>query len=547
MIAGSAATTDHHNDPKQWQLARRQYLHIAILLSLLTLLARMGLHQLQGNTAAIAGTSLTYYELTLVLAISLLGVTLLAWSFFAWHHFRWEGYTQTCEELDAAFFSSNLHHVQSIIAETQRKTTGRPLIAIALESRWQALKNRIDTLARQQAHEMLNAEIAAATHECDQRLADIKNRHPLIVAEQRIRAVRDQLESRREQLDKQWQQTYNNFSWYNKLKYSDHPDFEEMDHAISKLTSLHTALLIKHGADFDRLDSHLVALRGRALLRLQASESQLRHIIDSEVSNERAATLPLTAALWFSALALPLSAWADISTAGNIYHALRDVNGNYADMSDAEIWWQTLFMPAEQLAGLASLTKGAYFEQLVAADSGGTLFEHFNNPDTDIVIDSVAYQLKATDSIAYIDSVDASIPVFATSEVAEHTRAIDAGYSNMELENSVNLALGGSLIDIKDTAIDALLAGVGGLGIFATLQGINHAAERYNNGGDGVEAVFEGVGVAVDGTARALVGTAELGYNVLMSRPSRFIGRGILAGFIKLDDKLTGSSEKRDF
>ena len=73
-----------------------------------------------------------------------------------------------------------------------------------------------------------------------------------------------------------------------------------------------------------------------------------------------------------------------------------------------------------------------------------------------------------------------------------------------------------------------------------TLQGINHAAERYNNGGHGVEAVFEGVGVAVEGTARALVGTAELGYKVLMSRPSRFVGRGIRAEFIKLDDKMMG-------
>ena len=43
-----------------------------------------------------------------------------------------------------------------------------------------------------------------------------------------------------------------------------------------------------------------------------------------------------------------------------------------------------------------------------------------------------------------------------------------------------------------DTAADAILAGLGGLGFFATIQGINHASEKYENGGDAVEAVFEG-------------------------------------------------------
>ncbi|MCY1300743.1 hypothetical protein D9M70_503210 [compost metagenome] len=238
-----------------------------------------------------------------------------------------------------------------------------------------------------------------------------------------------------------------------------------------------------------------------------------------------------------SALSVPFSLWDDFTTAGNIYDALRRVNGNYVGMSDGEIWLETLFMPAESLAGLTSLAKGAYFEQLVATDTGGTLFEHFNNPGTDIVIDGVAYQLKATSSATYVNSVDADIPIIATSEVAEQTRAIDSGFSNIELEHSVDLSLGGSVIDTKDTALDALLTGVGGLGFFATIQGINHAAELYENGGDGVEALFAGAGVAIEGTARALVGTAELGYKVLTSAPSRLVGRTLLAGLKKLDDK----------
>lgn len=292
--------------------------------------------------------------------------------------------------------------------------------------------------------------------------------------------------------------------------------------------------------DFGRLDAHFSELTSRTQDRIAASQQWIERFIDAQVSREQAENVPLTAALWFSALSVPVSTWVDSVTAGNIYDALREVNGNYAEMSDAEIWWQALLMPSEQLAGLASLTKGAYFEQLVAVDTRGTLSEHFNNPGTDIIIDGQAYQLKATDSASYVNSVPEDIPVIATSEVAEATRAMDSGYSNDELEQSVQLALGGSVIDINDTAIDALLSGVGGLGLFATIQGINHAADRYKNGGDGVEAIFEGAGVAIEGTARAMVGTAELGFKVLTSRPSRFIGRTALAGMKKLDNKLFG-------
>ncbi|MNN48221.1 hypothetical protein D3C81_1626900 [compost metagenome] len=152
----------------------------------------------------------------------------------------------------------------------------------------------------------------------------------------------------------------------------------------------------------------------------------------------------------------------------------------------------------------------------------------------------MAYQLKATDSASYVNSVDDEIPVIATSEVTLHTDAIDSGFSNAELTDAVDLALGGTVIDLGDTAADAILSGIGGIGFFATLEGINHAATLHANGGDPVEALFEGAGVAIMGTARAFVGTAELGYKVLASRPSRFVGRAVLKGLIKLDDKMTG-------
>ena len=253
----------------------------------------------------------------------------------------------------------------------------------------------------------------------------------------------------------------------------------------------------------------------------------------------------LQKALWFSAMSVPVSVWADVDSAMDVYDVLRSVNGNFDGMSDADIWWESLIMPAESLAGLTALTKGAYFEQLVAADSGGQLHEHFNHADTDIVIDGVAFQIKATDSEQYIYSVEESIPVIATSEVAATTAAIDSGYSNEDITNTVDLALGGTVVDVGDTAADAILTGLGGLGLFATIEGINHASAKYENGGDGVEAIFEGAGVAIEGTARALVGAAEMGYNVLNSRPSRFVGRTLLKGLKKLDEKLMEEPTKK--
>ena len=107
-----------------------------------------------------------------------------------------------------------------------------------------------------------------------------------------------------------------------------------------------------------------------------------------------------------------------------------------------------------------------------------------------------------------------------------------------EISQAVDLALGDTVIDIGDTAVDAILSGVGGLGFLATIEGINHAAEQHKNGGDAVEALFDGAGVAIIGTARGLVGAAEMTYNVLASKPSRFLGRMILKVLKKLDDKM---------
>ena len=95
-------------------------------------------------------------------------------------------------------------------------------------------------------------------------------------------------------------------------------------------------------------------------------------------------------------------------------------------------------------------------------------------------------------------------------------------------------------MDIPDTAIDAILSGVGGLGLFATLKGLNRARQTYKKGGSGIKSFLEGAGVAITQTAKTLVNISEMGWKVVSSRPSRFIGRTLLKIAKKIDKKLMG-------
>jgi len=376
------------------------------------------------------------------------------------------------------------------------------------------------------------------------RAKNLRNSHPLYKANFKFESAISYLENRRVEIESQWEEAMKNTSWWNQLMHSGSLDFRELDNNLRELRFAQQALLGKHADNFDKLNDYYMERAHQAIQRIEKSKIDAEEYIkrckyDDEVGNDL-----LKKGFFLSSLSVPISIWSDLNSAGDIYDVLRSVNSNYASMSDVEIWWESLFLSSESLAGLISLTKGAYLESLVSQDSGGKLFEHFNHPDTDIVIDGLSFQIKATDSVGYIDSVADGIPIIATTEVANLTDAIDSGYSNEELQEAVSLAIGGEVIDVGDTAVDAILTGVGGLGLFATIQGINHATEKYENGGDPVEAAFEGIGVAIEGTARAAVNTLEMGYKVLNSRPSRFVGRGVLKLIIAVDEKLMDSGKK---
>jgi hypothetical protein len=363
-----------------------------------------------------------------------------------------------------------------------------------------------------------------------------KNAIPVVSARTKLESTLAMFELKRSQLELQWQEAYENFSWWDQLKHDEKLDLSSLEQEIKQLKVAIKEFEKKYGNHCKDIDTHFESLANLAAKRIDQAHQKLAKAVNETLITDITSTS--VAAAWFAGLSIPVSITDDLYTANQVYDSLRAVNGNFENMSNIEIWWETLWMSPESHAGLVSLTKGAYFEQLVANDSGGELFEHFNNLGTDITIDGIEMQIKATDSVSYIASVNDEIPVIATSEVAEKTGAIDGGYTNEEINTTVEHALGGGVIDAKDTAIDAILTGAGSLSIFAMIQGINHASERYNKGVDGAEAVFEGAGVAIEGTAKGIVDASEMVYKAAMSKPSRFVGRTVLKGLKKLDDKL---------
>lgn len=385
-------------------------------------------------------------------------------------------------------------------------------------------RTRLEKIRRREAVLKATAQIREMAKA---KISQSRKAHPVLAARDAANQRLARVKARRIQLEADVDEMLEGTSWWTQLTY-DYPDYNKMDKEIQDIERDVRLFLSRKAKIIREAEDKLDAAAGRIDTRLRLIEENVIGAIPDRRQDHFDVDTIARDALILSALSVPVSAWQDISQAGDVYNALRSVNGNFKGMSDSEIWLQTLAMEPESLAGLASLTKGALFEAHVAESSGGTLHEHFNTPDTDIVIDGVEFQVKATDSAGYIESVDPDIPIIATSEVAAETDAIDGGMTNADLDSATDLALGGSVIDFPDTAMDAVIGGLGGLGLFATLRGINHAIDRHREGIDKAEAIEEGIGIAVTGTMKATVDMAEMGYKVATSRPSRFLGRQVV-------------------
>lgn len=221
------------------------------------------------------------------------------------------------------------------------------------------------------------------------------------------------------------------------------------------------------------------AIKRKGLLGVKdlAVAEDISTAIDEEDKQSKAV---LRVAFYASVLGLTTSAAIKLYEAGDIYDVLRNVNGNYETYSDVEIWWDMLLLRVidpNALGGMVNLTKGAYFEQLVADQTGGELFEAFNHPDTDIVIQGTEYQLKATDSVSYVEGVKDGIPVIATDEVADQTDAINSGISNDEITSATESALGGDAVDLIEAISTGAVSGLACVGVVPLYHAVNRMGE----------------------------------------------------------------------
>lgn len=471
-------------------------------------------------------------------AAGLLGCLLLA---LAYSHNQQQirGYGRAEDQIAVIMASGNSHDIRSRLELAVASSSQNPAARDLVEQAKPSIASHLEAVLRKEdegrnkdvrdaRQRSLEAAFAAAQQACADRIERQRQNSPAVRAARLIAEGLAKLRKLKTDLQAQWEEKDRKLSWWGKLNHEP-LDTSTLDKKLEELEKASRRL--RSSGDLERTHTFFDKMRSRSQRRISASK--LTALKSVPTSHQEAYNEDRIArnSLLLAAMSVPVSAWNDITQAGDVYDALREVNKTYSHMSDFEIWLNTLMLPSESLAGLASLAKGSYFERLVEADSGGERFEHFNHPGTDLIIDGVAYQLKATDNASYIETVDAAIPVIATSEVAQVTRAIDAGYTDADLETSVDLALGGSVVDFSDTAVDALLTGLGGLSLLSVLKGVRRGATSYRADGNLEGAVIDGVEAAVVSTAKAVVDTAELGFKVATSSPSRFVGRMARKGF----------------
>lgn len=435
------------------------------------------------------------------------------------------------EDLDLALESTTSWALLDQKADLERRAEGRAELQVAFDAWLSDFQRSEEALLDNEARHARSARVAKLCAEADAIVkAAIKRKHeahPQVRAridlEHGVQQLRQMISLTEKQYDeaiaKRWLKL--NLRW-------------DKRRALAKIQAsllpLETALeKVRSAPDLIEAEAEYERLRGLVDIRLSEARRAASEAIPQSHSAAYDAEYALRAGALAAAVSAPISVAADIDRAGGIYDALRGVNGNFAGMSDLEVWHETLSMPTEALVGLASLTKGAYFEGLVERQFGGERFANFNHPDTDIMIDGVAYQIKATDSEAYVNSVADHIPVISTSEVADGTGAIDGGITDADLSEAIDLALGGSIIDFGDTILDGIATGLGGVGVVAILKGTHSAWTEYSASGDAANALGVGVKTTAVATGKSFVTVVEAGYRsvaaVITSAPAKSLGR----------------------
>lgn len=81
-------------------------------------------------------------------------------------------------------------------------------------------------------------------------------KHLLIKTKNKISSTLNQLKYERKNTNDQWISTYNNFSWWNKLKYPEKLNLTELDQAIYELEELHESFYKRYSTDIESINNH---------------------------------------------------------------------------------------------------------------------------------------------------------------------------------------------------------------------------------------------------------------------------------------------------
>jgi hypothetical protein len=251
---------------------------------------------------------------------------------------------------------------------------------------------------------------------------------------------------------------------------------------LIKINNLIDATLAKIGFNLSYEQLKNLELKANTYKnKRQILKTEDRNFIKSlNISSDSEIMTAVMIATIFGATSAAGSIIESYSQSSIVYDSIRRVNSNYASLSDIDIWFKTLVLSIvdpSAYQGMVNLSKGAYFEQIVADNTGGVLHENFNTPDTDILIDGELYQIKATDNLDIIDSVNSSVKIISTTEISEHSRAIDSGYSNLDVTSNTENALGGDPFDTAGGISDGALLFSGSIGVIAVLRGLAAAGE----------------------------------------------------------------------
>lgn len=246
----------------------QQRLVKALLITFAGLLLALVLYYFRERSIVLGGFALNFRHFSLVLLLPLAVLAAIEWRCYIRLKVTFREYTQVLVNLELAMLATKHEVARKKLLNAQANAKNNHLALAAIAERAPFIDSHIELLTKAALSEKLKVEMAAFRQECDAKLQTMKSQVPLIKAENKLRSLLAYIQARREQVTKQWEEAYDNSSWWNKLVNAGPvPGVSELDKAERDLKQMHSTLMIRHGKDLKRLETHFAKLKANTLLR----------------------------------------------------------------------------------------------------------------------------------------------------------------------------------------------------------------------------------------------------------------------------------------